>query len=124
MTEDHVEFPNTLKWFFFVQKHALHDFLLTLVLMACHCPPSCQQLLLSHPSLQTTPSCKNYLKQRRAFSNQTFFVLSCFVFVTVRQLNLDHSLLALCMNALDGSVPHELMNASWIHVQKGNCFLF
>lgn len=77
VTENNVDrkIPSTLKWSFHLQKHGLQD---SPVLMACHCPPRCQQLLLSHPSLQTTPSCKNYLKQRRAFSNQTFFVLFCF----------------------------------------------
>lgn len=47
-----------------------------------------------------------------------------FVFVTVSQLNLDHSVLALCVSALDGSVPYVPMNATWICVQKGVCFLF
>ena len=45
-----------------------------------------------------------------------------FVFVTVSQLNLDHSVLALCVSALDGSVPYVPVNVTWICVQKGVCF--
>lgn len=40
-----------------------------------------------------------------------------FSFVTVSQLNLDHSVLALCVSTLDGSVPYAPFNGTWIHVQ-------
>lgn len=47
-----------------------------------------------------------------------------FSFVTVSQLNLDHSVLALCVSTLDGSVPYAPFNGTWIHVQFFFFFFF
>lgn len=69
------------------------------------------------PSFPSDSSQLHKLMKEEHLATRPFFV-----FVTVSQLNLDHSVLAPCASALDGSVPHVPMNATWICDQKGVLF--
>lgn len=75
-------------------------------------------VVTSQPGASTFPSFLSDSSQlHKPMKEEHLATRTFFVFVTVSQLNLNHSVLALSASALDGSVPYVPMNAAWICVQ-------
>lgn len=99
-------------------KHGLEDSLPTSIFITSLVSTS-QPGASAFPSFPVDGSQLHKLMKEAYLATRPFFV-----FVTVSQLNLNHSVLALCASALDGSGPYVPINATWMCVQKGVCFLF